>query len=246
MIETGIVHTDQERDPRVAREIGTGKVRRLRDRLLKWGRAHFQEYAWRTEPDPWLALAAEILLQRTRARQVERVFLEFRVQYPTAESPVRAGREAARGLMSRLGLYWRGDLLYSVAEAVHERGGSPPDDLVELRKLTGVGLYTSAAWLSLHRGKRAVIVDSNVSRWLSRVTGRRYERDPRHVHWVQELADRLTPRRAFRDYNFAVLDFTMNVCTVRSPRCSECPLRPDCAFGRQSVLGPEASTPPLP
>lgn len=203
--------------------------------MLAWGRANFAHYAWRDETDPWLSLAAEVLLQRTRARQVEPVFQELQERYPTAKSLVQAGREAVHSLMLRLGLYWRGELLYSIAVAVSDRGGVPPDEPSELRKLTGVGPYTSAAWLSLHRGKRAVIVDSNVARWLSRVTSRPYQKDPRHVHWVLELADRLTPRRAFRDYNYAVLDFTMQICTVRIPRCPECPMRRDCAFGRHAT-----------
>lgn len=222
-------------DPRSASEVDARTVERIRRRLLSWGRSNFQHYVWREETDPWLSLAAEILLQRTRARQVEPVFEDFRQWFPTAESLVSAGQEAARYMMSRLGLYWRGDLLYSVARAVSERGGVPPEDPLELRKLTGVGPYTAAAWLSLHRGKRAVIVDSNIARWLSRVTGRPYQKDPRHIHWILELADRLTPRRAFREYNYAVLDFTMHVCTVRAPRCDQCPVRPDCDYGRHSV-----------
>lgn len=177
----------------------------------------------------------ELLLQRTRANQVEPVFKEFREVYPKAESLVRAGPDAARAVMARLGLHWRSRLLYSIARAVHEHGGNPPESLEELRKIPGVGIYTSAAWLSLHRGKRASIVDSNVARWLSRLIGMPYARDPRHVHWVQDLADRLTPARAFRDYNYAVLDFTRQVCTVRNPLCGGCPLRPDCLHGQRGI-----------
>jgi A/G-specific adenine glycosylase len=85
----------------------------------------------------------------------------------------------------------------------------------------------------MHRWHRAVIVDANVSRWLSRMTGNPYQRDPRHVRWINELADRLTPRRVFRDYNYAVLDFTLTVCTPRNPACQICPLRRDCSYGQQ-------------
>jgi A/G-specific adenine glycosylase len=209
--------------------------------LLAWGRSNFQRYDWRTEEDPWLTLAAEFFLQRTRARQAERVFREFRQEYPTADALAEAGPAAAERVMEQLGIRWRAPLFHALAEAIRQRGGVPPHSLEELRAFTGVGPYTAAAWLSLHRGVRAVIVDSNVARLLSRLTGRPYPPDPRHVRWVNDLADRLTPKRAFRDYNYAVLDFTMSICTVRAPRCDRCPLRPDCAFGRNRDQSPDSA-----
>lgn len=211
---------------------GERRIGRVRRRLLQWGRENYQSYVWRDEPDLWLALVAEFLLQRTRARQVERVFAEVRESYRTAASLAEAGPEAATAILAGLGLHWRGPLLHGVARAVADAGGNPPENLEELRQLAGVGPYTSAAWLSLHRGKRAVLVDANVARLLARLTGREYPRDPRHVRWVNELADRLTPRRSFRDYNYAILDFTMMICTPRAPRCRECPIRGDCRFGQ--------------
>ncbi|MBI2963589.1 MAG: hypothetical protein HYY35_07525 [Deltaproteobacteria bacterium] len=104
--------------------------------------------------------------------------------------------------------------------------------MAELQRLPGVGMYTAAAWLSLHRGRRAVIIDANVARWLSRVTGLPYNRDPRHVRWVKKLADELTPQRAFREYNYAVLDFTMSICVPRNPRCDVCPMLSECRYGQ--------------
>jgi A/G-specific adenine glycosylase len=207
------------------------RVRRVRRRVLRWGRAHYRVYPWRTERDAWLTLVAEILLQRTRATQVDPVFRHFSERFPTARDLVNAGEGAARQVMERLGLHFRGALLYAVAVAIAERGGTPPTAISELRNMSGVGPYTTAAWLSLHRGHRAVIVDANVARWLSRMTGLPYNRDPRHVRWVNQLADALTPRRSFRDYNYAVLDFTMDVCTARDPHCHACPLIVDCLHG---------------
>lgn len=213
-------------------------VATIRRRLPRWSKVHPADFPWRNETDPWLSLAAEILLQRTRASQVAPVFREFRSKYPTAASLVAAGPGAAREFTSRLGLHWRGELLYRAAIAVNDAGGAPPESDADLRRIPGVGPYTAAAWLSLHRNKRAVIVDANVSRWLSRMTGRPYERDPRHIRWVNELADCLTPKRAFRDYNYAVLDFTMTVCTPRAPRCGDCPIRRYCWYGRNVTATP--------
>lgn len=215
----------------------------IRRRLTSWSKAQLIDYPWRRETDPWLTLAAEIMLQRTRAAQVRLVFLDFRRMYPSVNAFIAAGPNAARALTDRLGLHWRGDLLYRAALAVQDLGGEPPETLQELRKIPGIGPYTAAAWLSLHRNKRAVIVDSNVSRWLSRMTGLPYERDPRHVRWVNELADHLTPPRAFRAYNYAVLDFTMTICTPRKPRCNECPLHMLCSYHRGDPLQPSVEPP---
>jgi len=203
-------------------------------RLLRWGRRNCKDYPWRFEDDPWLSLAAAFMLQRTRASQVVPVFSEFCVRFPSAQRLVDAGEAAAREITGRLGLHWRGRLLLELARQVASRGGTPPEVMDELRGFTGVGMYTAAAWLSLHRGKRASIVDANVARWLSRMTGLPYNRDPRLVRWVQDLAERLTPRRAYRDYNYAVLDFTMAICTPRQPACAACPLRAACRFFREA------------
>lgn len=208
-------------------------VRNIQRRLLHWGKAHQSTFPWREESDPWLTLAAEFMLQRTRAAQVEPVFVDFKGKYPSAAALVSAGPSAARELTDRLGLHWRGELLFRAAQAVADHGGAPPEDIGALRRIPGIGPYTAAAWLSLHRNTRAAIVDANVSRWLSRMTGLPYERDPRHVRWVNDLAERLTPQRAFRRYNYAILDFTLAICTPRTPRCGECPVRKYCEFGQK-------------
>jgi A/G-specific adenine glycosylase len=148
---------------------------------------------------------------------------------------VSAGPEAAQWITQTLGLHWRGPLLYSTAERVAAGGGVPPMELDALRGLPGVGPYAAAAWLSLHQGKRAVIVDNNVARLLSRLEGVEYDAETRRKRWVYELADLLTPVRAFRTYNYAVLDFTMAVCRPRAPLCPQCPLLSDCNYGRATV-----------
>lgn len=217
--------------PASSAEFRVVPVQRVRRRLLSWGRRNFQSYAWRSETDPWLTLVAEFFLQRTRASQAERAFIYVRDRFPTADSLARADADAVRLITDLLGLHFRGPQLHELARHVARAGGRPPENLNGLRELTGVGPYTAAAWLSLHRGRRVAIVDSNVARWLARLVDKPYPRDPRHVRWVNDLADLLTPRRAFRDYNYAVLDFTMLICTPVSPRCGACPLRLDCAFG---------------
>lgn len=163
-----------------------------------------------------------MLLQRTRARQVVPVYAEFLEKYPTAEFLARESPHRLLDVIGALGLRWRAPLMIRMAGVVAERGG-PPDELEELTNLPGVGPYAAAAYRSLHRNRRAVIVDANVVRWLGRVFGFRTHAETRRASWLSELADRLTPARAFRAYNYAVLDLAMQVC-VSKPRCAACPL----------------------
>ena len=210
------------------------QIRNVRRRLLSWGRKNHQEYPWRTDTDAWLTFVAELFLQRTKAGQVKGVYEEFKNRYPTPADLLYADLNEAYPLIQKLGLGFRLGLLRDIAAVVVKQGGVLPEDMDELTAFRGVGTYTAAAWLSLHRGKRAVLIDSNVFRWLSRMTGNRYNRDPRGVSWVNDLAERLTPPRAYRGYNYAVLDFTMSICTPRSPDCGHCPNRVDCSYFTES------------
>ena len=114
-----------------------------------------------------------------------------------------------------------------MAGQIAKLGGEPPVDMGSLLALPGVGPYAASAFLSLHRNRRAFLMDANVVRWLCRMVGVAWDGETRRKEWINVLADRLTPARCFRDYNYAVLDFTMTVC-ARRPRCGECPVKRYC------------------
>jgi A/G-specific adenine glycosylase len=201
---------------------------------LAWGRRNYANYPWRSEHSPWLALSAEVLLQRTRADQVVPVYERFRSEYPEAAALATESVHGLLEVIGPLGLRWRAPLMIKMASVVADRGG-PPDDPADLIRLPGVGPYAAAAYLSFHRSKRAVIIDSNVVRWLGRLVGQQTDGETRRKQWLIGLADALTPVRVFRGYNYAVLDFAMNVCTLR-PACDACPLSSGlCVFPRRRV-----------
>ncbi len=75
-----------------------------------------------------------------------------------------------------------------------------------------------------------MIVDSNVVRLLCRLTGQSYDGETRRKAWLRTLADRLTPRDSFRDFNYAMLDHAMLVCTVEDPGCRDCVLSAGCWY----------------
>lgn len=166
----------------------------------------------------------EVLLQRTRAAQVIPVFIELRRRYPTAIAFGSATERTLQILIAPLGLRWRAPLLARLAAEIGQRGGRLPRDLDELMTLPGVGHYVAGAALSLHGETRAVVIDSNTVRLISRVRGIEYGAETRREQWILNLFERLVPRIEHREFNYGLLDLAMTVCRPRSPHCEYCPL----------------------
>ena len=200
--------------------------------LARWGRRNARVYPWREQLPLWQALIAEVMLQRTRADQVVPVFTRFRRQYPTPTELALADEEEVAGLVEPLGLRWRSRLLFHLAGEIADRDGALPLDQAALEALPGVGPYAAAAILSLHANRRAVLIDSNIVRVLCRLVGAAYDGETRRKRWLCEFADALTPARAHRHYNYALLDLAALVCRPKNPKCDECPILRWCATGR--------------
>lgn len=216
------------------------QIKSIRRLLLKWGRSNFKDFPWRHTGKLWHALAAEVLLQRTRAASVVNVYQEFTRRYEEPSQLANASLDEIKKLLYPLGLPSRATLLRQLGEALAEKKGRPPSSYEELLKLPAIGPYAAAAYLSFHLHKRATIIDANVVRWICRLVNRECDGETRRKKWFIELADTLTPLKDVRDYNYSVLDFTMEICTVR-PKCSICPIGPDyCCYGRK-ILSTQAN-----
>lgn len=199
----------------------------LRRHIINWGRAHFKPYPWRTTRNKWHALVAEVMLQRTNADQVLGAFIDFRRKYPTAISYVKAG---CPSIFSSLGLHWRSSIFPKLASAISSKG--IPKDTSGLIRLPGVGPYIAAAFLSMHTGTRAAIIDSNIVRLYGRFFGFNTNGETRREKWFIKLAESITPRYVFRDFNYGLLDFTRAICKPQ-PLCFECPLKTKCRFAKR-------------
>lgn len=210
-------------------------ARRITRRVLRWGRTHYQTYPWREQTDSWLTLVAEIMLSRTRASMVSQVYPKFASRFPDSLSLSRDLEPELAEIVAPLGLLWRVPLLVELANTLG--GETPPADPEELEKLPAVGPYVAAAHASLHRNRRATIVDANVVRWICRLVGEEAGPETRRQRWLTQLAGILTPIRSFRDYNYGVLDLSMTVCTP-VPHCDVCPVVQFCA---SSISGGKVS-----
>lgn len=204
-------------------EISDKYLSLIRAVLIEWGRANYLQYPWRDIEDPWLALVAEVLLQRTNAQAVANKW-DMIVERYSAPEKVLALSEAELARVDRdFGLDRRSRTIRELAELIDSCDYYPMEP-EQLEAIHGIGHYTIAAYLSLHMHRRAILLDSNIARLITRVTGVERPSDLRKKSELWTLAERLTPSTDYKTYNYALLDLSMTVCKPRHPACGNCPL----------------------
>ncbi len=201
--------------------------------MLAWYDRHRRSLPWRAPPgrraDPYRVWLSEIMLQQTTVAAVAPYFTAFLARWPNVESLAAAPVEEVMRQWAGLGYYSRARNLHACARrVVAEHGGSFPDSEAALRGLPGIGPYTAAAVAAIGFGRRAVVVDGNVERVVSRLFAIETPLPAGKV-LVEAKAAALTPFERPGDYAQAMMDLGATICSPRKPACALCPLTKRCA-----------------
>ena len=164
------------------------------------------------------------MLQQTTVAAVKPYFELFTTRWPTVEALAAADDSEVMSAWAGLGYYARARNLLACARTLDRHF---PETEEALRALPGIGRYTAAAVASIAFGKRAVVVDGNVERVVSRLFA---VETPLPVSKAElyRLTDSVTPEQRAGDFAQAMMDLGSMVCTPRNPRCSVCPLFTQC------------------
>lgn len=220
------------------------KVPWFRRRLLKWFKGNKRSFPWRKESrTPYEVLVAEIMLQRTIASNVARVYPAFIKKYPDFESLGRATTAELEAILKPLGL-WRLKVrvFKMLAEEIARRGGKVPTSRDELEKLDSIGQYTASVVLNTVYGHAEPFIDVNMARVLERFFGPRKYFDIRDDPYLHTLSRRVVRGEESLLVNWAVLDFSALVCKLKRPLCEECPLQAKCLYFNSLTEQPPAET----
>ncbi len=210
-------------------------IRNIRQRILNWGRNNYKDFPWRNPSRLWHALIGEVLLQRTRARNVVPVYEKFISRFPEAEMLEGARLEEIEQIVYPLGLRWRAPWLKKLCDYLAVTHGTVPCTYEKLLELPGVGPYVAAAMVSLHCKRYAALIDANTVRWMCRMVDRPMHGETRREKWLIKLAESITPHGNVHEFNYALLDFTMEIC-AKNPKCLQCPIGPQlCVYGRRQI-----------
>ena len=188
-----------------------------------------RQLPWRSPPgapppEPYLVWLSEVMLQQTTVATVRPRFEQFLSSWPTIEALAAASDEDILKEWAGLGYYARARNLIACAREVARRG-SFPSSAAELSRLPGIGPYTSAAIAAIAFGERSPAVDTNVERVIARFRGLL---EPSRSTIGLELLE-LMPHEHPGDFVQAMMDLGATICRPRNPRCSDCPMRDDCA-----------------
>lgn len=207
------------------------EIKDFRKVLIRWFNKNKRDYPWRRTEDPFRILIAEMMLQRTKADQVQPVYLNFFSNFKTPSDVARTKMKKLNSMLYPLGLRWRIKRFKEVSESIVKKFGEKvPKTRDEISRLPGVGDYVAGIVLSVAFNKKEWIVDSNVVRIFKRYfgisTSKEGRRDKHVIDIAKIYANCSQPRKA----NLALLDFAALICTPRKPGHERCPLYGSCHF----------------
>jgi A/G-specific adenine glycosylase len=220
----------------ISRQVAA-KARRA---LLTWYAAHGRDFPWRKdEATLYQLVLAELLLQRTRAETVAAFFDEFTLRFPTWESITASTVDEIGAFLKPIGLWRRrAASLRALAQVMVTRSGEFPRSRTEVESLPAVGQYIANAIQLFSGGRAEPLLDVNMARVLERLFGPRKLVDIRDDPHLQSVSRAVVRGKQAARLNWAILDLAAKVCTIRNPRCGECPLKRMCRYATGSLPRP--------
>ena len=199
--------------------------------LLTWFDQHGRKHLpWQQQRNPYRVWVSEIMLQQTQVNTVIPYYQRFMQRFPTVTDLAGADEDTVLHHWTGLGYYARARNLHRTAQRIRdEHDGRFPMSVDALSELPGIGRSTAGAIIALSSNTRAVILDGNVKRVLTRVhCVEGWPDQPKVQKRLWELAESHTPNERCADYTQAIMDLGATLCSRTKPVCGYCPLNAMC------------------
>jgi A/G-specific adenine glycosylase len=211
--------------------------------LIDWFAASARDLPWRRpECTAWGVLVSEIMLQQTPVARVEPIWHEWLARWPTPAALAAASQGDVLRAWGKLGYPRRALRLHAAATAIaRDHGDVVPSDVDTLLALPGIGAYTARAVAAFAYRGRCPVVDTNVRRVVARAVHGAGDAGPPST--ARDMADveAILPTESAAIFSAGLMELGQVICTVRSPRCADCPIFAGCAWqkaGRPAYAGP--------
>lgn len=203
----------------------------FRHQLPHWWASGRRDFPWRHTTCPYRILVAEMMLRRTRARQVVAVYEVFVERFPSAAVLAAASEASVQETLRPLGLTWRVPAFRQMGRMlVEQHGGTVPRDRAALLALPGVGDYVADAVRCFAFGEAGAVVDTNSVRVAGHYFGFPVHAESRRRVMVRSAVQELVDPAIAREGNWALLDFAALVCRATAPLHDRCPVASRCTW----------------
>ena len=185
--------------------------------------------------EPWrLLVMARLSAQCTDAR-VNIVCRELFSKFPTLDSLADAPLAEIAQTIRPCGLWQKkSENIKDSCIMLRERfGGRVPDTMEKLLALPGVGRKIANLMLGDIYGKPAVVADTHCIRICGRFG--MYSTEIKDPVKVERTMTKLIEPDKQSDFCHRIVQFGRDVCTARSPKCTECPLSDVCEYSKNKI-----------
>jgi A/G-specific adenine glycosylase len=235
-----VLKRGEDRKMKMNVEMEIFKISTIQTALLDWYRQSARILPWRDKPTPYRVWVSEIMLQQTRVEAVKPYFERFMNAAPTVQVLANLPDDQLMKLWEGLGYYSRARNLKKAALVIlQEFGGVVPGDVDQLKKLPGIGPYTSGAIASIAYGVRVPAVDGNVLRVMSRILAIQEDiADTTVKKLIEGQVYQLLPYQQVGAFNQALMELGATICLPNgAPKCPECPISSVCEGYLQGIAG---------
>lgn len=216
----------------MARATQLAKAGWCRRRLVAWYEDNRRAFRWRShDASLYEKVVTEVLLQRTQAATVDRLYQSFFERFRSWRDLASAEERALQLALAPIGLWRRrAQGLQGLARAMVTANGVFPRKREELEELPAVGQYVASAILLFAHNRSEPLLDANMARVLERVFSPRTLVDIRYDPHLQFVSRQVVRSSEPTIVNWAMLDLAALLCRSTKPACESCPLSNGCAF----------------
>ncbi|NLX48173.1 MAG: endonuclease III [Euryarchaeota archaeon] len=184
-----------------------------------------EEDTW-WEKDPFHIMVATVLSQRTRDLNTFHASSNLFRRFNTPEDMAAADIDELESLVRPVGFYRaKAKAIKEIARLVVENGGVPRD-IDKMTEWPMVGRKTANCVMTYAFKEPAICVDTHVHR----ISNRLGLVDCATPDETEMALRKVFPRTLWCEINGTMVRFGQKICLPRNPRCSQCPVRNECAY----------------
>ena len=174
-----------------------------------------------------LLVMARLSAQCTDAR-VNIVSKELFKKYPTQAALANANLTDLENIVRPCGLYkTKAKNILEAARLIEEmHGGEVPSDMDTLLALPGIGRKIANLMLGDVFGQPNIVTDTHCIRICGRLGF--YPESEKTPEKIERILDKCIEKAVQSDFCHRIVLFGRDICTARSPKCDECPLKTVC------------------